>query len=195
MTLLISAVSAGDQGGFGTPGVSKSLDALDVTLGVQFSSGRPTVYNDSVNGGGLSVDLTGVRPTPASAYSIGFYFGGTILATTVGKIDSLKFGTASVVNAAQGIFATGIPPGITSRSFVYALTASIPLDLDFTAARVAATGLNVGIYFGGTILVSAVTLGNQLVITPSYCGDYAGIRCTSCGDSAIRGRSTISCIG
>jgi len=166
MALLISAASAGDQGGIGTPGVEKPLDALDATLGDQSTVGHPIAYRAELTGADLSFNFTDERQTPAPASSINFYFGGQLVVPAIGAADQSAFGASLVENAAQGASVDGIAPGRIGSTVVYAASTSSPVNLDFTDPVVSPTAQNVAFYFGGDIVVIGAGAGDQTIYGP-----------------------------
>ena len=104
-TLPVSAVSAGDQSSFGNAGVENKA------LGIFQSGFDAARYGIPVAGGVLparALDFGFSEPAlrpPATA--VGFRFGGATVVSGIGAGEQSSFGQSDVVNAAQGVGATG----------------------------------------------------------------------------------------
>lgn len=160
--LLISTVGGGDQSAFGTASVANAAQGvLSASVGGTFGSGTPVVTPD-LPARSLALEFTQtVDPLPGTA--VRFVFGGALLQPAVTAGAQTSFGTAGIVNAAQGATTKGIEPPDLRPPFVYSAIPRIPANLDLGSALPGYSAQNVPFVFGGALLATRVTVGELTV--------------------------------
>lgn len=157
--LLISAVSGGDQGAFGTAGVTNAAQGvLSASLGETLGSGT-SVVTFELPARSLALEFTQtVDPLPGT--SVRFTFGGALIQPAVTAGAQGSFGMLEISNAAQGATAEGIEPPELRLPLVYPAVPWIPADLELGSVLPGYPAQNVPFTFGGALLVNGVTLGD-----------------------------------
>ena len=157
--LLVSAVSAGDQSSSGNAGVENKA------IGIFQSGFDAARYGIPVAGGALparALDFGFSEPAlrpPATA--VGFRFGGATVVSVIGAGEQSSFGQSDVVNAAQGVGATGFDAARISTGTIAAPRSGV--GFDFAQALVHYSAKNIPFPFGHSLLISAVSAGDTSV--------------------------------
>lgn len=161
--LPVAGVGLGDQQKFGFPRVENAA----WTIAPQgWSSSRialtHSIYYPDQNGAAVwfAFDQTYALPSVAN---VAFHFSGDTLAAGVSAGDGAKFGVAGVANAARTLAPQGIDSGVVPRAariWPSVANSGASRDFAFAAAYAPLTGQNTAFYFGGTMVVTAATVGD-----------------------------------
>ncbi len=137
MALLISAASAGEQGGFGSGAATlASGGILNVTVSATWSFGNNArVTNGNLAASNIAFDHASPNLVPPPT-ATNFRFGGAILAVAVSAGDQSAFGGTEAANAAQSATPEPMPAGAVGKNTVVLAAPSIqPVNFDHDATQ------------------------------------------------------------
>ena len=162
--LPVAGVGLGDQHKFGFP----RLDNAAWTVAPQgWSSSRValthSIFYPDQNGAAVWFAFDQPYATPSVA-NVAFHFSGDTLAAGVSAGEGAKFGVAGVANAARTVAPQGIDSLALSKAVrVWPAMANSGASRDFTfeGAYAPLTSQNTAFYFGGTMVVTAATVGDS----------------------------------
>lgn len=162
--LPVAGVGLGDQHKFGFPRIENAAWTV-APLG--WSSSRialtHSIYYPDQNGAAVWFAFDQTYAAPAVA-NVAFHFSGDTLAAGVSAGEGAKFGVAGVANAARTVAPQGIDSGVVPRAvriWPSVANSGASRDFAFAAAYAPLTGQNTAFYFGGTMVVTAATVGDS----------------------------------
>lgn len=163
-TIPVNGVGLGDQSKYGLATKVENVSATVAPDG--FNAGKVSFQNAVYYAGqtGATVWFAFDQPYAGqNTLNVPFVFGGDSLTTGGGAGDQARFGGATLTKSAKDF----MPPGWDSavvpkvRVYPYVENAGGAVDFLFTQAYETPAQLNTPFYFGGTPVVTGVTLGDQ----------------------------------